>query len=310
MRSASSVAALLFSASVSLSAQSLPKTDISWTAEHLPESVQDGRMLTLPWPGRELARGEWQRTLTFAWQSVSADLADASGLLAAAGATWGKSERFGWGGFAFYDRVRISGDGSRELLRASFAQEIPLALPAFAEFTDPRGEVRHWGAGAHAVWQSPKPAAIWHRTIVIGAHLEQLDVVEFRVNYELTTGPDEGAQGALDWSARYVFVTPFVGVGWTRALGRVWTMTPRLVAGQPLPRQAVAGSISGPNFSIAGKGRGAALGDGYLGGGLAFEHLPTGLGVDLGSSLWFGATEGLSHEGLKRAFLAHLLWSF
>ena len=66
----------------SLSAQSLPKADIAWTAEHLPESVQDSRMLTLPWPGHELRAGEWQRTASLGWQSVGSDLADASGLLA------------------------------------------------------------------------------------------------------------------------------------------------------------------------------------------------------------------------------------
>ncbi len=293
----------------SLSAQSLPKADIAWTAEHLPESVQDSRMLTLPWPGHELRAGEWQRTASLGWQSVGSDLADASGLLAGVGATWAKSETFGWGGFAFYDRVRIAGDGSRELLRSSFSREVPLSLPAFAELTDPRGEVRHWGAGAQAVWQARKPGTMWRRTIVAGVYLEELEVIGFRMRYEVATGADAGARGELDWSASYTFATPFAGVGWTRPLGRSWAMTPRIVAGQPLPRQSVAGSIRGPGFSISGEGRGAAMGDGYVGAGLAFEHMASGIGIDVGSSLWYGATEGLTHEGLSRSLLVHLTWS-
>ncbi len=301
--------AALVLAAASLPAQALPKVDIAWTAEHLPESVQDGRLLTLPWPAHELREGEWQRTVSLAWQSAGADLADASGWLAGVGATWGGSERFGWGGFAFYDRVRISGDGSRELLRPSFSRDLPLALPAFAELTDPSGEVRHWGAGAQAVWQARRLASKWRRTTVAGVYFERLDVVGFRMLYELVTGPDAGAQGELDWSAGYGFATPFAGISWTRSVGRSWAMTPRLVAGQPLPRQAVKGTIRGPGFSSSGEGDGAAMGDGYLGVGFAFEHLPSGVAVDLGSSLWYGATEGVTHEGLSRTFLVHVSWS-
>ncbi|MEO7793385.1 MAG: hypothetical protein ABIV06_01315 [Thermoanaerobaculia bacterium] len=307
-------AALWLWAAAPLAGQELPKVDISWTAEHLMESVQDSRLLSLPWPGHELAPGRWQRTVDLAWQSVSSDLGDASGFLVAGGATWGKSERFGWGGFAFYDRLQIAGDGARDLLRSPFAAtgpgELPLALPAFAEFGAPRGEVRHAGAGGQAVWQGGRADGTWRRTIVAGAYFEKLDVVDFRFAYELVSGPAAGARGELDWSASYSFVTPFAGIGWTRSLGRFWTMTPRLVAGQPLPRQAVEVAISGPDFKLSGEGRGAAMGDGYLGAGLTFEHLPTGLAIDLGSSLWFAATEGLSHEGLTRATLVHLSWSF
>lgn len=305
-----SVTALCWIATSALSAQELPKADVGWTAEHLPESLQDSRLLTLPWPAHEVAPGRWQRSVDLAWQSAQADLAEASGLLAAVGATWGKSARFGWGGFVFYDRVRISGDGSRERLRSPVSQEIPLALPAAGAFSDPRGEVRHWGVGAQAIWQRQSSASAWRRTVVAGAYLETLDIVDFRFAFELLSGPDAGARGELDWSARYTFVTPFAGIGWTRALGRAWTVTPRLVAGQPLPRQPVAAAISGPGFAISGEGRGAAMGDGYLGAGLAFEHLPTGIAVDLGSSLWYGATEGVSHEGLTRAALVHLAWRF
>lgn len=291
-----------------LSALELPRTDIAWTAEHLPESVQDSRLLTLPWPGHALVPGRWQVSFDLGWQSASADLADARGVLAAAGATWARSERLGLGGFVFYDRIGISGDGTRELLRPSFSRDIPLALPAFADFTHPRGDVRHWGLGGQVVWQRQKTGSAWRRTLLVGAYFERLDVDGFRFDYELVSGPDAGARGELDWSASYDFVTPFVGIGWTRALRPAWTITPRLVAGQPLPRQGLEGTIRGPGFAVHGQSSGPAMGDGYLGGGLAFELVPTGIVLDIGSSLWYAGTEGLTHEGLSQAVLVHLSW--
>ena len=304
------LAGLCVAATPSLRSQELPASDISWSAEHLVESVQDSRLLALPWPAHELTPGEWQRSATLAWQSAGADLAEASGLLASVGATWAASDRFGWGGFVFYDRVDLAGDGSRELLRPTFGQTVPLALPAFAEFGAVRGDVRHWGAGGQVVWQRQKPRSRWRRTVIAGAYFERLDVERFRFAYELVTGADAGARGEIGWSASYSFVTPFVGIGWSHPLGRSWTIAPRFIAGQPLPRQAVADQLSGPGFEIEGEGRSAAMGDGYLGVGLAFEHLPTGLGIDLGSSLWYAATEGLTHEGLTDTMFVELSWMF
>ena len=285
------------------------RTDVSWTAEHLPESLQDSRLLALPWPGRALHAGERQTTFDLGWESASADLGDVRGSLAAVGTTWARSDRFGLGGFAFYDQSTISGDGTRERLRSTFENGVPLALPALADFGGPRGKVRHWGAGGYALWESPGRGR-WRRTILAGAYFERLDVDGFRFDYRLANGPDAGASGVLDWSAGYDFVTPFVGIAWTRPLGRAWTISPRLVAGQPLPRQRLAGNISGPGFSVQGKSSGAAVGDAYLGGGLAFTHVPTGLSIDVGSSLWYAATEPVTHEGLDQALLVHFAWTF
>ncbi|HET9765486.1 MAG TPA: hypothetical protein VFS60_01490 [Thermoanaerobaculia bacterium] len=292
------------------SAQGLPRTDISWIAEHLPESVQDARLLTLPWPGRPLEAGRRQTTLDLGWSSASGDLGEVQGALAAAGTTWARSERFGLGGFAFYDRSTISGGGTRALLRAVFAEDVPLTLPAIADFGSPRGDVSHWGAGGYAVWERQRSGGLWRRTILAGAYLERLDVEGFRFDYQLASGPDAGARGVLDWSASYGFVTPFVGVGWTRPLGGAWTISPRLIAGQPLPRRRLAGTISGPGFAVQGESRSAPMGDAYLGGGLAFEHVRTGLAFDVGSTLWYAGTEPVTHEGLDQAVLVHLAWTF
>lgn len=291
-------------------AQGLPRTDVSWIAEHLPESVQDARLLTLPWPGRPLQAGRRQTTFDLGWDSASADLGEVRGAMAAAGTTWARSERFGVGGFAFYDRSTISGSGTRELLRPVFAEAVPLALPAFADFGSPQGDVSHWGAGGYAVWERQRSGGAWRRTILAGAYLERLDVEGFRFDYRLVSGPDAGARGELDWSASYDFVTPFAGIAWTRALGSAWTISPRLVAGQPLPRRRLAGRITGPGFSVQGASRGPAVGDAYLGGGVAFEHVRTGLTFDVGSSLWYAGTQPVTHEGLDQALLVHLSWTF
>ncbi|MEO8274840.1 MAG: hypothetical protein ABI639_01390 [Thermoanaerobaculia bacterium] len=293
-----------------LRAQAPPHSDISWTAEHLPESLQDSRLLAFPWPAGRLAPGAWQTTFDFAGQSVRADSADATGLLASASATRALSERFALGALAFFDRATISGEGTRAFLRSSLWSGVPLDLPAFADFTHPRGEIRHWGAGGYAAWEKERPGARWRQTLLAGAYLERLEISRFRFDFELASGADTGVRGALDWSATYTFVTPFVGIGWTRDLGASWTTSPRLIAGLPLPRRRLEGTVSGPGFSIAGEARGGAVGDAYLGVNWEFRHRPTGLGFDLGSSLWFSGTEGVTHEGIHRAYLAHLSWSF
>jgi len=291
-------------------AQGPSRTDVSWTAEHLPESLQDGRLLALPWPAHALRPGGRQTTFDLGWESAGADLGEVRGVLAAAGTTWARSERFGLGGLAFYDRSTISGDGTRERLRPTFGNGVLLSLPVLADFGSPRGQVHHWGAGGYAVWQRTGSGGVWRRTILAGAYFERLDVADFRFEYQLASGPDAGARGVLDWSASYDFVTPFVGIAWTRPLGRAWTVSPRLVAGQPLPRRRLVGTISGPGFAVHGRSSGAAMGDAYLGGGLAFEHVPTGLALDVGSSLWYAGTEPVTHEGLDRALLVHLAWTF
>ncbi|HEV8240128.1 MAG TPA: hypothetical protein VGS57_12235 [Thermoanaerobaculia bacterium] len=285
------------------------RTDVAWTAEHLPESLQDGRLLALPWPARPLHAGERQTTFDLGGESAGADLGDARGWLAAAGATWARSERFGLGGLVFYDQSSISGDGTRDRLRATFEEGVPLALPAMADFGRPRGQVRHWGAGGYAVWERSGSGGVWRRTILAGAYFERLDVEGFRFDYRIVSGPDAGARGELDWSAGYDFATPFAGIGWTRSLGSAWSISPRLVAGQPLPRRRLAGTMSGPGFAVRGRSSGAAMGDAYLGGGLAFTHLSTGLAFDVGSSLWYAATEPITHQGLDRAILVHVAWT-
>ena len=290
-------------------AQGSSRTDISWTAEHLPESLQDGRLLALPWPAQALRRGERQTTFDLGWESASADLGEARGVMAAAGTTWARSECFGLGALAFYDRSTVTGDGTRERLRSTFENGVPLALPAMADFGSPRGQVRHWGAGGYAVWERDGGGGVWRTTILAGAYVERLDVDDFRFDYRFVSGPDAGARGELDWSASYGFVTPFVGIGWTRPLGRAWTISPRLVAGQPLPRRRLEGTITGPGFSVQGRSSTAPVGDAYLGGGLAFTHVRTGLAFDLGSSLWYAGTEPITHEGLDQALLVHVAWT-
>jgi hypothetical protein len=288
--------------------QSLPKTDIEWTAEHLAESVQDSRLLALPWPDHALVAGAWQGSVDAGWQSATADVAEASGFLLAGGATYAVSERRAYGGFAFYDRLSIGGNGGQDVLRVGFSREVPLALPAWADFSDPRGEVRHFGLGGDVVWQRQRVGSAWRRTILAGGYAERLELVGYQLDYRLTSGPDAGSRGVVDYSASYSFLVPFVAIAWTRPLGSHWTLSPRLIAAQPLPRAGLAGTIRGDTVAASGSGDTPAMGDGYLGAGVAFEHLPSGLAFDLGSSVFYAGTEGLTHEGLTQALLLHVTW--
>jgi hypothetical protein len=211
----------------------------------------------------------------------------------------------------FYDALKISGGSGREILNPTFARP-PLDLPEFADFSHPQGDYRYLGAGVGLVWQRPGSTEDRWWTVTAGALWSRLELDGFQMDYEVATGASAGAQGLLDHSSTNDFATPFVGLGWTRPLGARFSLSPRALAVAPLPKGDFTGRITGPGFDSSSadavSGRGTNIGDPFVGLGLEIVHRPTGLGIDLGGTLYFAGAEGIVHKGVRRALTLQITW--
>jgi len=279
--------------------------DIDYITEHLPESGMDARFLALPWPAGRLEAGTWQTTVEAGYAATEASFLQLGGPLLAASAAY--SFRAGWAveGIGFYDSLKISGGSGREILHPTFARP-PLDLPEFADFSHPRGDYLYAGAGLGLLWQRPGSSEDRWWTVTAGALWSRLELDGFQVDYEVATGASTGAQGVLDHSSTNDFATPFVGLGWTRPLGEKFSMAPRALAAVPLPQGDFTGRITGPGFDASGNS--TSIGDAFVGLGLELVHRPSGLGVDLGGTLYFAGAERIVHKGVRRALTLQLAW--
>lgn len=289
-----------------------PGEDIEWSAEHLPEAAMDLRYLTLPLPAHPLGDGGFQWTLQLGGTRTGAAFIDMDGVLASAGGTWGFRERWGLSGMAFYDSMQFSGGSGRDELHPLFNRAIPLDLPEFADFSHPRGDLTHYGAGLSLVRQTVPNAASRFWTFEGGVIWEDLKLDNFQLDYTVVTGASAGASGILDHSATYRYITPFAAVQWSRPLGERFTLMPRVTATFPNPHSGFVGRLTGPGFDLSGDtesaGRGKHMGDPYVGFGLELEHRPTGLAIDLGATLYNAGAETVIHHGIDRPVMLTVSW--
>jgi hypothetical protein len=279
--------------------------DIDYIMEHVPESGQDARILTLPWPGAPLEAGQWQATIEPGYMDNKGSLFTISGPMFAGGATYALSDRLGISGMAFYDSFSIGGGNGREVLHPQFAG-IPLDLPENAEFFDPGGKSVQWGAGGGIVWQQPRSGDAPYRTYMAGLLYHKLDVTGFAVRWRLVGGNDAGKTGTLDHSGADSYVMPYLGLQQTRNLGRSFTIAPRVIAAAPLPKGKFYSRFTGPGFDVSSDT--GAIGDPFVGLGMEIQHRPTGLALDLGGTAYFAVAEGIVHKGVSQAWTLHLAW--
>lgn len=288
--------------------------DIDYILEHVPESGMDARYVGFPWPGRRLERGMWQTTLQAGYADTTASFLRLDGTLLSASATYAFRDRWGVAGLGFYDAMSVSGasgDRGRALLNPFFVHP-PLDLPEFADFSNPRGDYRYWGAGAALVWGlTPSGVDRWW-TFQAGLLWSHLELDGFAMDYTVATGQSTGASGVLDHSLSADYATPFFGLQWTRPWGKRFLLSPRALAVVPLPPADFSGRITGPGFDLSSDasvgGRAGQIGDAFAGFGLEIQHRRTGLALDLGSALYFAAAESISHLGVSRAITLQLIW--
>jgi len=282
--------------------------DIHFLSEHVPESAMDAHYLSLPWPAGRLEPGEWQPSVDFSTASTRTEFIDIDGPMIAVAAARGVTSTSGYELLGFYSDMEVSGSGGRSSLSPWFLRDVPLDLPAEADFTNPRGTFRHFGVGAAYVRE--RGGASHSAQFIWGALLEHADISGFAFDYRLVSGADAGATGVLDHSSSATYISPFVGWQQTRPIATNWSWSPRAFIVHPLPPGDLDARLTGPGFDLATPNDGHPLefGDPFITLGLAFAHLPSGLELDLGGTLFFPTAEHVSHAGVDRAFVVHFAW--
>ncbi len=306
------VALWIFPGPKTMAQDKVDRDDIEFITEHLPESVMDARFLSLPWEAGPLEAGHWQQTFTAGYVDTASSFLKQSGPLLAGSALYAVSDRWGWEVLGFYDAMAVSGGGDRKVLRARFHPAVPIVVPAETDFSAPRGDYRHFGVGFAVVRTLTRPEARRPWSLVGGVLWSHLSLEDYQVDYQVASGPSAGIRGVLDHSSSNDFFTPFVGLQQVRPLGRRFSLTPHAIVGVPLPAGDFDGRITGPGFDLSSDpkqgGRPGQIGDGFVGLGLDFEHVPSGLSIDLGASLVYLGGESLTHEGVDHAFLLTVAW--
>jgi len=282
--------------------------DIHFLSEHAPESAMDAHYASLPWPGAQIESGAWQPSVDFSTASTRAELIEIGGPMIAVAAVRGVTNASAYEVLGFYSEMDVSGSGGHSSLNPSFLRDVPLDLPAEADFTSPRGRFRHFGVGAAYVHERGR--ARHSAQVISGGLLERAELSSYQFDYRLVSGADAGATGLLDHSSSATFISPFVGWQQTRAIARGWSWSPRAMLIYPLPPGDLDTRLTGPDFDLATPedGHPLELGDPFIALGLAFSHLPSGLEFDVGATVFFQAAEHVSHAGVDHAFLVHLAW--
>lgn len=285
--------------------------DLEFVAEHLGEVAMDNRYAALPvWPSAPVTA--WRRTAQAGYSQTR------TGDLELAGPTFSFAlhhpvrEDWSLTAFVFLDELSFSGSNEKRPLEVRFVDDVPLALPADAEFESLHGHARDWGFGI-GVDHAMRAGVFAGWRMVAGALWQRLDLEDFSTQYVLLSGASAGASGVVDYSAAYDFVSPYAGLSRSISLGH-WTIEPRALAVLPLPRQGVQGRISGPGFDSSGDtadaGAGKHYGDPWIALGMGVRYVPWQLEVDLGSVVSQALVEPAVHSGIDRNVALSFSWQF
>jgi len=285
--------------------------DLEFVSEHLGEVAMDNRYAALPvWPSESSA--VWQRTAQAGYSQTRTGNIELAGPTLSFALHHEVREGLSMTGFVFFDDLSFSGRDEHRPLGVQFASDVPLALPADAEFADLQGKARDFGVGI-GVSRAIHAGFLERWRWVAGALWQRLDLQDFSTPYVLLSGPSAGATGVIDYSATYDFVCPYGGLSRPITFGH-WSIEPRALAVVPLPRQGVKGRITGSGFDLSGDtaeaGNGKHYGDPWLTLGMTVRYVPWNLDVDLGSVVSQALLEPAIHKGIERDLALSFSWQF
>lgn len=261
----------------------------------------DNRFATLPvWNTSQPTEG-WTLAAQAAFGSASAGKLENSGPMFSVAASRALSRRFAGTVFAFADLLSFSGDNEFRPLRTLFAPTSPIAGPVDARFDDLDGRMRHYGAGFSVGTQR------W----IAGVLFQQIELRDYRWNFEVLAGDAAGTRGQLDFDADYRHITPFFGMQWVHERGN-WTFSPHGLIAVPLPRRGFVGHIETAQFDVHGDPAdtevGKHFGDPSVTLGLDVTYRPARLTVDIGSVLSQALLEPKIHHGIENAWVLSVRW--
>jgi hypothetical protein len=304
-------AVLLGTMAFGVAASTFAEHDIEYVQEHLPEAAMDNRYATLPvWNlGANSESTGYQ--LQTAYASTTAGDLSIAGPMLSLSASRPLSGETRLGAFGFYDPLHLHASYDARPLQTLFAPETPIERPVDAEFTNLDGTATNFGAGLF--WSRHRSEGrLGEHSWVVGLLWQRVDLKDYRFDYVITSGPQAGLQGQIDFDARYDHFTPFVGVELPRARGN-WLFTPHALFAYPVPRRGVEGHITGPGFDISGDtasaGNGKHFGDPSLTLGLTVTYLPAHLSIDAGTFFTQAFLEQKIHPGIERNWLLSVSWT-
>jgi hypothetical protein len=287
------------------------KEDIEYVAEHLPEVAMDNRYATLPvWNPTRQSDG-WSFAAQAGFGATSAGNLEIDGPMLAVAASRALSQRWSLSVLAFADTLSLSG-GEQRQLQTLFAPSTPIVRPVDARFDGLDGRMRHYGAGFAAAMTSDRGWLGDHRWVG-GMLFEQVELSDYRWNFEILAGESAGTRGEIDFDNDYRHVTPFAGLQLVRERGD-WTFSPHALFAIPLPRRGFVGHISTADFDIHGDqaeaGNGKHFGDPSVTLGLDVTYRPAHLSFDIGTALTQQVIEPVVHEGVNSDWVVSVRWQY
>jgi hypothetical protein len=278
-------AAILLLVACSITSKAGAVEDIEFVAEHLAEVPMDNRFATLPvWGPAGDATGSWSFVGQLGYATTTAGNLEVAGPMFSAAASRTLDERWSLGAFAFFDTLSLSGNHDERPLQTLFAPEAPFARPVMARFDDLDG-------------------SLWQR----------VELLDYRLNYQLLEGEAVDASGQIDFDANYDHVTPFFGLELPR-VGKRWAITPHMLAAWPIPKHGIVGHITGPGFDLRGDteeaGAGVHFGDPSFTIGLDVTYLPAHFSVDIGTLVTQRLFEPIINKGIETNWVLSCQWRF
>ena len=280
-----------------------------YISEHIPEVAMDNRYATIPLHQQRTESGSLM--LQTGYSSTRSNNLELSGGQFAVSYQTPLGETWSLQAMLFDDELTFSGGNVNLPMDPLFSRAIPLSLPADARFGDLQGDASNLGVGLFFARDLGMPC---FGTVyaAFGLIRQTLHLENSRIPYQLTSGPDSGTTGSVDYSADYAFVTPVMSI--SRPIRYTeWDWVPRLTVALPLPRAGVQGRITGPGFDIAGDtaniGRGRHYGDFSVTLGLAAFYKPWGMAIDLGAMVSQLLLEPFIHKGIESNWIVSVSWT-
>jgi len=295
--------------SVCFDANAMAAESFEYISEHIPEVAMDNRFATIPLHSRRSESGSLM--LQTAYSSTRSNNLQLTGGQFAFSYQLAVSRVWSLQLLAFDDEPGFSGGNVNLPMDPLFSRVIPLSLPADARFGDLGGNAIHRGAGIFIArdLEMPSLGSVYS---AFGLIWQGLHLRDYRMPYQITTGPDAGTTGISDYSASYVFLTPVVSFDRPVRVDD-WDWVPRLTFALPLPRAGVQGRITGPGFDISGDtadiGRGRHYGDFSVTLGLLAFYRPWGMAIDLGAVASQLLLEPFIHKGIEQNWIVSVSWT-
>lgn len=283
---------------------------LEFVGEHLPETAADNRYGAMPLATAPAGRGHL--IVQSGYSSTESQQLRVAGRQLAIGYHFPLRGDRSLEAVAFADALSFSGGNTEMPLDVLFSDDIPLTLPATAEFGRLDGTMEHSGLGIFVDRPATLPC-IGAVHLAYGAIIEEYRLSDYRAPYRIVSGPDAGTSGVADYSASYRFFTPMLQLARNIHAGN-WVVSPRTTIALPLPRRGVEGRLTGPGFDISGNtadnGEGRHYGDFSLTLGLTLGYRPWRLGIDLGGLISQALLEPIIHKGIERNHVVSLSWRF